>query len=118
MTKNKKNATFAAQKKEAMPKPIKQEELDPIGEAKRYVKNARALLLNNGKLDTKDRIYGDSKYVRMAGNTLWNGCLIALEGVFKLKDKKDENSRVGIKDYQQAAVNRDKKIAQFREFWL
>ncbi|WP_448529646.1 DUF5618 family protein [Raineya sp.] len=54
-------------------------EKNPIEEAKRYVANAKAILAEKAKIEGK--YYNDPKYVRMAGNTLWNGVLIALEAV-------------------------------------
>ena len=60
---------------------------DPVQEAKRYVQNAKDLLTSKGNLDPDTQLYADRKYVRMAGNTLWNGVLVILEAVFCLKTK-------------------------------
>lgn len=49
-------------------------------EALRYVENAREIL--SEKACKKEGWYTDSKYVRMAGNTLWNGVLLALDYPF------------------------------------
>ena len=46
-------------------------------EAMRYVNNAKEILSDKAKKDGK--FYSDKKYVRMAGNTLWNGVLVALD---------------------------------------
>lgn len=51
---------------------------DPVAEARRYVQNAKDLLEEKGKLDVETQLYKDRKYVRMAGNTLWNGVLLIL----------------------------------------
>lgn len=85
---------------------MKQE--DPIKESRRYVKNARKTLRENGKLDVEQNRYQDEKYVKAAGNYLWGGVLIALDAVFHVK--KDEHDRVDIKDYRTAVGNRDRKL--------
>ena len=81
---------------------------DPINEAHRYVDNARELLQTNGKLDYKTKLYGDSKYVRMAGNTLWNGVLLVVDAVFQVKN----NSRLhpDVNDYRNEIAKRDRKL--------
>jgi hypothetical protein len=43
------------------------EKKNPLEEARRYMDNAKKLLVENGELDVKTRLYGDKKYVRMAG---------------------------------------------------
>lgn len=86
---------------------LKPEEMDPITEARRYVDNAREVLRERGKLDTETKSYKDKKYVRAAGNYLWQGVLIALEGVFHIKHS---HKRLDIKDYLQAIAQRDKKL--------
>ncbi|MBR0539641.1 MAG: DUF5618 family protein, partial [Bacteroidales bacterium] len=55
---------------------------NPVTEARRYVENAKELLKNHGQLDYETQLYQDRKYVRMAGNTLWNGVLLILDAVF------------------------------------
>lgn len=60
---------------------------DPAKEARRYVENAKDLLRDKGMLDKETRLYQDRKYVRMAGNTLWNGVLVIIEALFHLKTK-------------------------------
>lgn len=49
-------------------------------EALRYVENAREIL--SEKARKKEGWYTDPKYVKMAGNTLWNGVLFALDHRF------------------------------------
>ena len=80
----------------------------PIEEAQRYVDNAKDLLTKNGDLDPETHSYTDRKYVKMAGNTLWNGVLYILDAVFHVR--KNKKSRPDISDYQQAIVTRDKKL--------
>ncbi|MCK9499163.1 MAG: DUF5618 family protein [Bacteroidales bacterium] len=84
---------------------------DPIEEAKRYVANAKKLLKDNGKLDSPTSTYQDSKYVKMAGNTLWNGCLIALDAAFP--NVKKEKGRPSIQKYLEAVSIRDKKLKNY-----
>ena len=82
------------------------EHTNQILEARRYVANAKAILkekaLKNGNF------YTDSKYVKMAGHTLWTGCLVALD--YALKIKRPKGGRIDIKDYQMAASKRSKTL--------
>ena len=84
------------------------EKKNPIEEARRYVANAKTLLKEKGELDPETHTYTDRKYVKMAGNTLWNGVLLILDASFHVK--KNKKSRPDITDYQQAVVGRDKKL--------
>ena len=79
---------------------------NPIEEAKRYLNNAKEILRDKAIKDGDT--YTDSKYTRMAGNTMWNGCLIALKHSFGLKTQRGR--RLNIDDYKKAATNRDKKL--------
>ena len=81
---------------------------DPVLEAQRYVMNAKDLLNDNGDLDPETQLYRDRKYVRMAGNTLWNGMLVIVEAVFHLKTKK--RLHPDVIDYKNAIVQRDRKL--------
>ena len=81
---------------------------NPVAEARRYVENAQDLLKEHGNLDYETQLYQDRKYVRMAGNTLWNGVLLILDAVFHVK-------RVGrlhpdVIDYRDEVAKRDKKL--------
>ena len=82
--------------------------LNPIAEARRYYDNAKNLLSNNTTVDTETQSYSDKKYVRMAGNTLWNGILLLLDELFQVKTR--DGSRPDIRDYRQAISRRDKKL--------
>lgn len=86
------------------------EKKNPVEEARRYVDNAKNLLIENGELDIDTRLYGDSKYVRMAGDTLWKGVLLLLDAIFHVR--KDRRTRVHIEDYQEAIGRRDGKLAK------
>lgn len=81
---------------------------DPISEARRYVENAKDLLKEHGDLDYDTQLYQDRKYVRMAGNTLWDGVLLIIDAVFHVK-------RIGrmhpdVIDYRDEVAKRDKKL--------
>ena len=79
---------------------------DPIEEARRYVANAKEVIQRAG-LDPELQIYTDGKYVKMAGNTLWNGCLVALDAVLDVRKGK---GRPSIDKYKEAAAKRDRKL--------
>ena len=79
-----------------------------IEEAKRYIANAKKVLLENTEIEGK--FYDDPKYVRMAGNTAWNGVLIALEAIFDVQSKKSKGARPDFKDYQGEITKKDKKL--------
>ena len=81
---------------------------DPVEEARRYVRNAKDILNERGKLNKELQLYKDRKYVRMAGNTLWNGVLLILDAVFHVKSNQRQHPDVG--DYRDAISNRDKKL--------
>ena len=93
-----------------MKDPIIETVSDPVAEARRYVENAQTILKEHGNLDYETQLYQDRKYVRMAGNTLWNGCLIALDTVLGVRKGK---GRPSIDKYKEAAKNRDKKLLAF-----
>ena len=52
---------------------------NPIEEARRYVANAEEII-KRSTYDPETKLYKDKKFVRIAGDTLWKGCLIALKG--------------------------------------
>jgi hypothetical protein len=80
---------------------------NPIAEAKRYLQNAKDILRNNTEIE--DGAYSDSKYVRIAGDTAWKSCLIALDAAFKVKETKGKR-RVSIDDYKNIVSKRNKKL--------
>lgn len=82
------------------------EKKNPIEEARRYVENAKDVI-KKANYDTELKIYMDGKYVKMAGNTLWNGCLVALDAVFGIRKYK---GRPSIDKYKEAAAQRDRKL--------
>lgn len=82
---------------------------NPIDEARRYVTNAEEVI-QKANYDPELKRYSDEKYVKMAGNTLWNGCLIALDAVLDVRKGK---GRPDIDKYKEAASKRDKKLLAF-----
>ncbi len=82
------------------------EKKDPIEEARRYVSNAKETI-EKANFDPEIRGYTDNKYVKTAGNILWNGCLLALEAVFHICKGK---GRPSIEKYEEVAVQRDRKL--------
>lgn len=79
---------------------------DPIAEARRYVANAEDVI-KKAKYDPELQSYTDSKYVRIAGDILWKGCLIALDAVFHVRKGK---GRPSIDKYKLAVAKRDRKL--------
>lgn len=86
-------------------------ECNVVDEARRYVENAKDILNDKGKLDIETQSYRDKKYVRIAGNTLWNGMLLILDAVFDVKA--EHGDRPGIKDYKKVITGRDKKLLTY-----
>lgn len=83
---------------------------NPIKEAERYLQNARQILSEKGEKDGD--YYQDSKYVRMAGNTVWNGVLIALDAALNVRKNLKSGQHPDIKDYQNAVAKADKKMTR------
>ena len=67
-------------------------------------------IIQKSKYDPETKSYRDKKYVRIAGDTLWKGCLIALDAVFNVRKGK---GRPSIKKYQEAVIKRDGKLLQY-----
>ena len=82
------------------------EKRDPIEEARRYVANAEEVI-KKASYDPELNRYSDGKYVKMAGNTLWSGCLIALDALFGISRRK---GRPDIRKYKEEAGKRDKRL--------
>jgi len=80
----------------------------PIREAERYLQNARQIL--SEKAEKNGDYYYDSKYVKMAGNTAWNGVLVALDAVLQVRAKMKPRQRPDFKDYQDAVAKKDNKM--------
>ena len=75
-----------------------------IVEAHRYIENAKEILRE--KAHKEDGYYLDKKYVKMAGNTAYNGVLEALDGYFGIKKK----GRKSVEWYQEELGKMDRKI--------
>ena len=75
-----------------------------IEEAHRYIDNAKEILRE--KAHKKNKNYQDEKYVKMAGNTAYNGVLVALDGLFGVKKK----GRKSVEWYKEELSKLDKNI--------
>lgn len=84
------------------------EKKNPVEEARRYVENAKTLIVEHGELDVETRSYNDRKYVKMAGHTLWLGVLYILDAVFQVRP--DRRMHVDIEDYRKAIGKCDMKL--------
>ena len=82
----------------------------PIREAERYLQNARQILSEKAEKDGD--YYNDSKYVKMAGNTAWNGVLVALDAVLDVRSGMKRGQRPEFKDYQAAIAKKDNKMTR------
>ena len=82
------------------------EQTNPIEEARRYVANAEEII-KKSVYDPETKLYRDKKYVRIAGDTLWKGCLIALDAVFDVRKGK---GRPSIEKYKEAVGKRDRTL--------
>lgn len=79
-------------------------------EAIRYMDNAKETLKKAGK---EDRFYKDSKYVKTACGTAYNGVLLALDGYFILKDIPKKRGRKDIDYYRLNIAKVDKKLLNY-----
>jgi hypothetical protein len=80
----------------------------PIREAERYWENAKTILSEKAGKD--GNYYNDPKYVKMAGNTAWNGVLVALDAVLKIRETKKKGQRLSFQDYEEAMAKKDRKM--------
>ena len=67
-------------------------------------------VIKKAKYDPETKSYLDSKYVKTAGNILWNGCLVALEALLNVRKGK---GRPSIEKYKEAAAKRDGTLLKF-----
>jgi hypothetical protein len=80
---------------------------DPYNEALRYIQNARLQLKQAGK---DDKFYLDDKYVKTACGTAYSGILVALDGLFDIKNLPKRRGRKSIEYYQNNLSKIDKKL--------
>ena len=80
----------------------------PIREAERYLDNAREIL--STKAEKQGDLYHDGKYVRMAGNTAWNGVLIALNAALNISKNLKKDQRLSFNDFENALAKHDRKM--------
>ena len=62
------------------------------------------------KAEKDDDYYNNSKYVKMAGNTAWNGVLVTLNAVLQVRANLKKGQRPDFKDYQEAIAKKDNKM--------
>lgn len=80
-------------------------------EPRRYLANAREILRE--KAGRENGFYLDKKYVRMAGNTAWNGVLEAVETWLVGKGvHRQKKSRPDVEWYQTEISRRNRKLNQ------
>ena len=79
-------------------------EKNPVLEAKRYLDNARTILRE--KAVKEDDRYSDQKYVKLAGHAAYTGMLVALDGLFGLKNK----GRKDVNWYKEQLSTMDRKV--------
>lgn len=80
----------------------------PIEDARRYMDNARTILSEKAGKD--GNLYTDKKYVRMAGNIMYNGIFVALDALLGKKNK----DRKSVEWYQEELGKIDRKaLARF-----
>jgi hypothetical protein len=70
---------------------------DPYKEAMRYIENAYDILKSSGK---EGRYYLDDKDVKIACGTAYSGILVALDGLFDIKNMPKRKGRKAIDYYQ------------------
>lgn len=78
--------------------------MNSVQEAKRYIDNAKEILREEAHKD--NGFYAARKYVRMAGNTAYNGILVALDGILEMKAK----GRKEVNWYKERLAKLDKGI--------
>ena len=83
---------------------------EELKEAKRYLVNAKEILKE--KAGKKDRFYADKKYVKMAGNTAYNGVLEALDIIVPPPPKGKRRSITHYQEYlaQKVILDEDKYL--------
>ena len=80
--------------------------LEAKTEAMRYVSNAKEILSEKAKKESG--YYTDPKYIKMAGNTFWNGVLVAFD--YKFPEIKKGKGRPDQTKYRQAI--KDRKVSR------
>jgi len=80
----------------------------PIREAERYWENARTIL--SEKAGKEGNYYNDPKYVKMAGNTAWNGVLVALDAVLGVRKNLKKDQHLSFQMYEEAMYKKDRKM--------
>ena len=80
---------------------------DPYLEAMRYIENAEEILKSAGK---EGKYYIDDKYVKIACGTAYSGILVALDGLFDIKNLPKRRGRKANDYYQSNLAKINKKL--------
>jgi hypothetical protein len=80
---------------------------DPYLEAMRYIDNAKDILKSSCK---EGRYYLEDKYVKIACGAAYSGILVALDGLFDIKNLPKRRGRKAIDYYQNNLALIDKKL--------
>lgn len=80
-------------------------------EAMRYIDNAREILTSKAGKDGK--FYKDRKYVKMAGNTIWNGVLLAMDYKFPEIKAATKKGRADVNSYKEVLAKHNKKMLNY-----
>lgn len=81
--------------------------LETLEEARIYLENAREILREKAK--RTNGYYSKSKYVKMAGNTAWNGVLVALDVYMQAKNM-HKKGRKNVDDYRDLIARENLKM--------
>jgi hypothetical protein len=80
---------------------------DPYLEALRYIENAEEILKSAGK---ECKYYAEDKYVKIACGTAYSAILVALDGLFDIKNLPKRRGRKAIDYYQNNLAKINKKL--------
>ena len=84
---------------------------NPIEEARRYVENAKTLLVEHGELDEDEMFYNNKRIVKQTGNMLWKAVILVLDAVYHVRH--DRRTRIIVDDYLEAIGEQDEKLYYF-----
>ncbi|GIV27951.1 MAG: hypothetical protein KatS3mg027_1765 [Bacteroidia bacterium] len=80
---------------------------ETIEDAKTYLENAKSILKEKAQLE--GGYYSKPKYVKMAGNTAWNGVLVALDVLMHEKGI-NKKGRKNVDDYRDLIARENLKL--------
>jgi len=80
---------------------------ETIEDAYEYIENAKSILKE--KAQRTNGYYSKPKYVKMAGNTAWNGVLVALD-LYMQKHGITKKGRKKVEEYQDLIAKENRKL--------